>query len=157
MIEKGRIEMFNMLLRRGTAFIVDALLLALIFFGNFSFIMTSLQASGNNPLSLSGLGMMVALQLFYVWIYFVYIPVKMPGQTIGKKLLKIKVVTLDGNDLTPKQYFQRDFVVKLLLSSLIQGVIVLFNGILLTYQCIRKQELRALHDMLVKTKVVHVK
>ena len=153
MIEKGRIEMFNMLLRRGTAFIVDALLLALIFFGNFSFIMTSLQASGNNPLSLSGLGMMVALQLFYVWIYFVYIP----GQTIGKKLLKIKVVTLDGNDLTPKQYFQRDFVVKFLLSSLTQGVIVLFNGILLTYQCIRKQELRALHDMLVKTKVVHVK
>ena len=85
MIEKGRIEMFNMLLRRGTAFIVDALLLALIFFGIFSFIMTSLQASGNNPLSLSGLGMMVALQLFYVWIYFVYIPVKMPGQSIGKK------------------------------------------------------------------------
>ena len=149
--------MFNMLLRRGTAFIVDALLLALIFFGNFSFIMTSLQASGNNPLSLSGLGMMVALQLFYVWIYFVYIPVKMPGQTIGKKICKIKVVTLDGNDLTPKQYFQRDFVVKFLLSSLTQGVIVLFNGILLTYQCIRKQELRALHDMLVKTKVVHVK
>ena len=79
------------------------------------------------------------------------------AKLITLKLLKIKVVTLDGNDLTPKQYFQRDFVVKFLLSSLTQGVIVLFNGILLTYQCIRKQELRALHDMLVKTKVVHVK
>lgn len=149
--------MFNMLLRRGVAFVVDALLLALIFFGNFSFMMTSLQVSAENPLNLGGLGMMVVLQLFYVWIYFVYIPVKMPGQTIGKKLLKIKVVTLDGSDLTPKQYFQRDFVVKFLLSSLTQGFIVLFNGILLIYQCIRKQELRALHDILVKTRVVRVK
>lgn len=149
--------MFNLLLRRGFAFVVDAFLLALIFFGNFSFMLTSLQVSAENPLNLSGLSMILILQLVYVWIYFVYIPVKMPGQTIGKKLLKIKVVTRGGDDLTPKQYFQRDFVMKFLLSAFTQGVVVVFNGILLTYQCIRKQELRALHDMLVKTQVVRIK
>ena len=101
--------------------------------------------------------MMLALQLFYVMIYFIYIPIKWPGQTIGKKLLKIKEITQNGEVLTLKQYFQRDFLLKFLLSSMTSGFAVLFNAILLTYQLIRKQELRALHDIIVKTKVVRIK
>lgn len=149
--------MFDLLVRRALAFLVDLILLVLIFFGNFCFMATSLNVSIDNPMTMNGLGMMIILQLVYVLIYFIYIPVKMPGQTLGKKLLKIKEVTAEGNDLTPKQYFQRDVVVKFLLSSFTQGFLVLFNAILLTYQCIRKQELRALHDFLVKTRVVRVK
>ncbi len=149
--------MFNMLLRRAGAFVLDALILMLIFFGNYTFVMTSLQVSSENPFTLGGLVMMVALQLLYVWIYFVYIPIKMPGQTIGKKLVKIKEITVNGKELTGKQYFQRDFLLKFLLSSMTSGFAVLFNAILLTYQCLRKQELRALHDMIVKTKVIRTK
>lgn len=149
--------MFNMLLRRAVAFVLDALILMLIFFGNYTFVMTSLHVSAENPVTLGGLVMMIALQLLYVWIYFIYIPIKMPGQTLGKKLVKIKEITINGKELTGKQYFQRDFLLKFLLSSMTSGFAVLFNAILLTYQCLRKQELRALHDMIVKTKVVRIK
>ena len=133
--------MFNLLFRRGVAFLIDALMLVVIFFGNFGFIMSAFSVSIENPLQLNGLLAMVALQLLYVWIYFVYVPVKMPGQTVGKKLMKIKELRADGKEMTLKQYFQRDFMMKFLLSSLTRGFIVLFNGILLAYQCIRKQEL----------------
>lgn len=149
--------MINMLVRRGLAFIVDAILLVLIFFGNFTVIMASVPTGVENTANLSSLFIMIVLQLFYVGIYFIYIPMQWPGQTIGKKLLKIKEVTQSGKELTAKQYFQRDFLCKFLLSSMTSGFIILFNAILLTYQCIRKQELRTFHDILVKTKVISVK
>lgn len=148
--------MFDMFLRRAIAFVVDVIILILIFFGNFMFMVTSLNLSAENPMNLVEM-MMVALQLLYVMIYFIYIPIKWPGQTVGKKLLKIKEVTQNGRELTLKQYFQRDFLLKFLLSSMTSGFAVLFNAILLTYQLIRKQELRALHDIIVKTKVVRIK
>ena len=119
---KEEVKMFDIFLRRIMAFLLDMMILILIFFGNF-----------------------------------IYIPIKWPGQTIGKKLLKIKEVTQDGKELTIKQYFQRDFLLKFLLSSMTSGFAVLFNLILLTYQLIRKQELKALQDMIVKTKVVLTK
>lgn len=146
-----------MFLRRAVAFVVDVIFLVLIFFGNFMFMVTSLNLSAENPMNLVEMMMMLALQLFYVMIYFIYIPIKWPGQTIGKKLLKIKEITQNGEELTLKQYFQRDFLLKFLLSSMTSGFAVLFNAILLTYQLIRKQELRALHDIIVKTKVVRIK
>lgn len=149
--------MFDMFLRRAIAFVVDVIILILIFFGNFMFMVTSLNLSVENPMNLVEMMMMVALQLLYVMIYFIYIPIKWPGQTVGKKLLKIKEVTQNGRELTLKQYFQRDFLLKFLLSSMTSGFAVLFNAILLTYQLIRKQELRALHDIIVKTKVVRIK
>ena len=65
-------------------------------------------------------------------------------------------VTKTGKDLTAKQYFQRDFLCKFLLASMTSGFIVVFNAILLTYQCIRKQELCAFHDFLVKTTVISI-
>ena len=104
--------MFNLLFRRGVAFLIDALMLVVIFFGNFGFIMSAFSVSIENPLQLNGLLAMVALQLLYVWIYFVYVPVKMPGQTVGKKLMKIKELRADGKEMTLKQYFQRDFMMK---------------------------------------------
>ncbi len=149
--------MFNLLFRRGVAFLIDALMLVVIFFGNFGFIMSAFSVSIENPLQLNGLLAMVALQLLYVWIYFVYVPVKMPGQTVGKKLMKIKELRADGKEMTLKQYFQRDFMMKFLLSSLTRGFIVLFNGILLAYQCLRNHELCTFHAMVVRTQVVRVK
>ena len=110
--------MFDMFLRRAIAFVVDVIILILIFFGNFMFMVTSLNLSAENPMNLVEMMMMVALQLLYVMIYFIYIPIKWPGQTVGKKLLKIKEVTQNGRELTLKQYFQRDFLLKFLLSSM---------------------------------------
>ena len=47
--------MFNLLFRRGVAFLIDALMLVVIFFGNFGFIMSAFSVSIENPLQLNGL------------------------------------------------------------------------------------------------------
>ena len=74
--------MFNLLIRRGVAFLIDAFMLVIIFFGNFGFIMSAFSVSADNPLQVNGLFAMVALQLLYVWIYFVYVPVKLQDKTL---------------------------------------------------------------------------
>lgn len=43
--------------------------------------------------------------------YYVWIPYKMyPGQTLGKKLMKLKIITVDGKQLTFQQLLIRQFV-----------------------------------------------
>ncbi len=75
-------------------------------------------------------------------------------QTIGKRLLKIKEIKLNGQDLTVMDYFKRDVLLKFLLSSMTSGFMIVLNAILLTYQAIRKQPLRAVQDMIMKTEVI---
>ena len=79
---------------------------------------------------------------------------RQPGQTIGKRLLKIKEIKLNGQDLMVMDYFKRDVLLKFLLSSMTSGFMIVLNGILLTYQAIRKQPLRAVQDMIMKTEVI---
>ena len=146
--------MFEMLVRRGAAFLVDLIILVLIFYGNLQFIIASFTVNDNQPLGLHVMAMLIILQLIYIFIYFIYIPVRQPGQTIGKRLLKIKEVKLNGQDLAVMDYFKRDVLLKFLLSSMTSGFMIVLNAILLTYQAIRKQPLRAVQDMIMKTEVV---
>lgn len=147
--------MFEMLVRRGAAFFIDFVLLLLIFYGNAQFIFISFGDAGQT-FGLQVVLAMLILQLIYVFIYFIYIPLRMPGQTIGKKMMKIKEVKQNGKEMTASDYFKRDFLLKFLLSSMTSGFAVIFNAILLTYQSIRKQPLRALQDYIMKTEVIKV-
>lgn len=147
--------MFEMLVRRGAAFFIDFVLLLLIFYGNAQFIFISFGDAGQT-FGLQVVLAMLILQLIYVFIYFIYIPVRIPGQTIGKKMMKIKEVKQNGKEMTASDYFKRDFLLKFLLSSMTSGFAVIFNAILLTYQSIRKQPLRALQDYIMKTEVIKV-
>lgn len=146
--------MFEMLVRRGVAFLVDLIILVLIFYGNLQFILASFSLNASQPVGLHVMAMLIILQFIYIFIYFIYIPVHQPGQTIGKRLLKIKEIKLNGQDLTVMDYFKRDVLLKFLLSSMTSGFMIVLNAILLTYQAIRKQPLRAVQDMIMKTEVI---
>ena len=152
---RGVMRMFEMLIRRGVAFFIDFILLLLIFYGNAQFIFISFDNAGQT-FGLQVVIAMIMLQLIYVFIYFIYIPVRMPGQTVGKSIMKIKEVKQNQKEMTVSDYFKRDFLLKFLLSSMTSGFVVIFNAILLTYQSIRKQPLRAFQDYVMKTDVIKV-
>lgn len=69
------------------------------------------------------------------------------GQTIGKKVMKIKVITLDGNTPTMFTFFLREVIGKLI------SAIILLIGYLMVLWDGKKQ---ALHDKIASTYVVYV-
>ncbi|MDD3187615.1 MAG: RDD family protein [Bacilli bacterium] len=64
-------------------------------------------------------------QLIFILGYFVTIPVLNNGQTIGKKILKIKIVKNDGK-LTFKEMIIRSFVTTSLMQLLTSTILVYF-------------------------------
>jgi len=84
------------------------------------------------------------------WAYYIYCwsyenPIGLKGQTIGKKLMNIKVVMEDGADLTVQQ-------------AVIRCVGYLVTGITLGLGCLLalRPDRKALHDMIANTKVIKV-
>lgn len=109
-------------------------------------------------------------------VYYVYIPYKKyPGQTLGKRWMKLKIVKVDGTDLDLKTLVIRQFVGLMLLegvavvtSTYIRQMITLITGIYLDYYLIAVASMitvvsavivfntpsgRSLHDYLAYTRV----
>ncbi|MFC2061040.1 RDD family protein [Elusimicrobiota bacterium] len=122
------------------AFLIDACLLFIlnlillhIFFGK------SASTQGEN-LSASLFSFLV---FFLPAVYYIFFHAKY-GQTIGKKILKLKVIKKDGNEMNYEQSLARYFGYILTVFTLGIGfLVVLFNK--------RK---RALHDFIAGTKVI---
>ncbi len=92
----------------------------------------------------------VSVTVLAVLIYYAILPSKRNGQTYGKKWNNIKVVDLDGNDLSMGHFVVREFVAR---------VIPVLIGYWwdLTYLLALTNEKRALHDIITRTQVVKVK
>lgn len=94
------------------------------------------------------LGLIVGLVL--PWIYYVYCwsyenPIGLKGQTLGKKLMKIKVVMDNGADLTIQQALIR------CLGYLVTGLTLGLGSLLAL-----RPDHKALHDLIAGTKVIKV-
>ena len=106
-------------------------------------------------------------------LYFAVYPVYRKGQTFGKKLMKIRVVSEDGDSLTMNQMIFRSFLANFILMHLISFIFMLSNskdvyfysvGIVEIIQYVivflsaimimRKKDGRAIHDKLVHTTVI---
>jgi len=94
------------------------------------------------------LGMVIGIVL--PWAYYIYCwaydnPIGLKGQTLGKKLMNIKVVMENGADLTLNQ-------------ALIRCVGYLVTGITLGLGCLLalRPDRKALHDIIAGTKVIKV-
>lgn len=106
-------------------------------------------------------------------IYFVVVAYYMEGQTLGKKIMKLKVVSTDDNKLTMNKLLIRSLIVDSILMNIISIVTILLmtkSLYLQTYDTITtifgaiyivifsmilfREDGRGLHDLIAKTKVI---
>jgi uncharacterized RDD family membrane protein YckC len=113
-------------------------------------------------------------QLIIIFIWFVVIPARSNGQTVGKKILKIKAIDEFGKNPTLMQHFKRSvqnwsayasapFVfllyVNIILFSVISGVLGFIVGALVFAAYVMlliREDGRGLHDLWADTRVVKV-
>lgn len=118
-------------------------------------------------------GLMSLVTIFLNVLYFVVYQFYNKGQTIGKKLLGIKIVSNDSKELTMNNYIYRSFLVNSVLADIIIFAFVIFasetvwfNGVgvigainyTLLFICglmvVLNKEGRGLHDLVGNTKVI---
>ena len=126
----------SMMFRRTSAFLYDCLLLIALFF-----IITSIAIAFNHGNAIQGfayyLFLFIVAFLFYDWFW------RHGGQTLGMRAWRIKVESLDSQNITFKQS----------LSRYLTGFLLF--GITLLYMPFSTQQ-TALHDRISKTRIVIV-
>ena len=120
-------------------------------------------------------GMMTIINVIIGVIYFVVLQIKLGGQTLGKKLVKIKVIS-DNGDLDYNQMIFRSFISNSILLDIITVLLLLFTSkdiyfvgltlfttiqyvitIISLIMIISSKSGLAVHDKLVHTRVIKMK
>lgn len=119
-------------------------------------------------------GVMTFITIIIYIIYFVVFQLYNKGQTLGKKLMKIKVISLEG-ELSMNQMIFRAFIVNMILLNIINFALITFTpkdiyiGVTATLSIIQyiimfisiilatTKEGRTIHDRIARTKVVSAK
>lgn len=118
-------------------------------------------------------GLYSLMLIFFNIMYFVVYQFYNKGQTIGKKIMKIKVVSYDSKELSMDNYIFRSAIVNSIIVDMIIFALVIFaseqvwfvgvgliGGIeyvllfICTIMIILKKDGRGLHDLISNTKVV---
>lgn len=113
------------------------------------------------------------IQIVFIIGYFVVLPYYNKGQTLGKKLMHIKIISNDGNELTLNNYLYRTIIINSLLADIIiLGMVLFINRdlyyfssfivqgiqvvivIVSVFMILFKKDGRGLHDRLAHTKVI---
>lgn len=107
---------------------------------------------GEEAEAMLGVGMMIAQIVLTFGIMAVYIlyegwMLSRDGQTLGKKIMKIKVVTPEGGDITRGQAYTRSAIRQLI------GMVPCLG--LIDYLVAFGQERTCIHDQAAKTRVVN--
>ncbi|POY35187.1 RDD family protein [Solitalea longa] len=141
------------------ACILDSIILSILYgivfsilisFGLISFSLADIGNLENNPLAIlaiiSAMSVFVLLAILGSWLYHALLTSSGKQGTIGKQILGIKVVDMDGNRISFARATGRYF------SVMITNLIPLFIGYLLALFTDKKQ---ALHDMIAGTVVLN--
>ncbi len=136
------------LARRAAAILLDFLLLWIPFIPVALLLIPTLDATSGPEMFLL-LSTQLSLSVGYLVASILYegLMVSRGGQTLGKKLLKIKVVTPEGNDLTRGQAWGRAAIRQVL------GMVPCIG--MVDYLAAFGEERTCLHDLVVRSRVVN--
>ena len=86
------------------------------------------------------------INVLLICSYFTLIPYLLDGQTLGKKIFRIKVVMVDGSEITFASLFVREILGKLLLNFINIFLANLASYVLMLY----RKDKRAIGDIFAK-------
>ena len=138
------------IVKRFFAYLIDlAIYLPIAFV--FQYTTANLRAQGGAENERNALYMTVSIVIFAVLLYG-YLPHKWQGQTIGKKLFKIRLVPTDNKKIEFSRYLIREFLIKVTVGWAAVPVSALF-WLYETYVLKRKDSIM-LYDKLLNMRVV---
>ena len=138
------------IVKRFFAYLIDlAIYLPIAFV--FQYTTANLRAQGGAENERNALYMTISIVIFAVLLYG-YLPHKWQGQTIGKKLLKIRLVPTDNKKIEFSRYLIREFLIKVTVGWAAVPVSALF-WLYETYILKRKDSIM-LYDRLLNVRVV---
>ena len=148
------------LLRRLLAWIVDAIIIGVVIVivllcTSLSAIFNLIKEGTSLTLTLYSLIELVqvglVIEIIFI-LYYISIPVRNHGQTIGKKMLKIRVVKDDGKDADFSTLFMRQAIAEQLLGALTFGATYIVNALVALF----RKDKKSVSDVFANTKVVFV-
>ena len=138
------------IVKRFFAYLIDlAIYLPIAFV--FQYTTANLRAQGGAENERNALYMTISIVIFAVLLYG-YLPHKWQGQTIGKKLFKIRLVPTDNKKIEFSRYLIREFLIKVTVGWAAVPVSALF-WLYETYMLKRKDSIM-LYDRLLNMRVV---
>lgn len=138
------------IVKRFFAYLIDlAIYLPIAFV--FQYTTANLRAQGGPENERNALYMTISIVIFAVLLYG-YLPHKWQGQTIGKKLFKLRLVPTDNKKIEFSRYLIREFLIKVTVGWAAVPVSALF-WLYETYILKRKDSIM-LYDRLLNMRVV---
>ena len=138
------------IVKRFFAYLIDlAIYLPIAFV--FKYTTANLRAQGGAENERNALYMTISIVIFAVLLYG-YLPHKWQGQTIGKKLFKIRLVPTDNKKIEFSRYLIREFLIKVTIGWAAVPVSAVF-WLYETYILKRKDSIM-LYDRLLNMRVV---
>ena len=138
------------IVKRFFAYLIDlAIYLPIAFV--FQYTTANLRAQGGAENERNALYMTISIVIFAVLLYG-YLPHKWQGQTIGKKLFKIRLVPTDNKKIEFSRYLIREFLIKVTIGWAAVPVSAVF-WLYETYIFKRKDSIM-LYDILLNMRVV---
>ena len=138
------------IVKRFFAYLIDlAIYLPIAFV--FQYMTANLRAQGGAENERNALYMTISIVIFAVLLYG-YLPHKWQGQTIGKKLFKVRIVPTDNKKIEFSRYLIREFLIKVTIGWAAVPVSALF-WLYETYILKRKDSIM-LYDRLLNMRVV---
>ena len=95
-------------------------------------------------------GMFYALILL---LYYMVIPIFLKGQTIGKWVFKLKIVTDEDEDVDYKILFFREAICRILIRTMSLGISSIVSILIM----LTRDDKKSLSDVFAKTKVIDIK
>ncbi|MBQ9730639.1 MAG: RDD family protein [Bacilli bacterium] len=148
------------LLRRLVAWIIDAIIIGIVVV--IVLLCTSLTAIFNlikegTSLTLTLYSLIELVQVGLVIeilfiLYYISIPVRNNGQTFGKKMLKIRIVKDNGDDVNFSTLFMRQTIASQLISALTFGATYIVSALLALF----RKDKKSIGDIFANTKVVFI-